>query len=63
MMKDRFQHPAAPSADSAALLPPVVRRWVTRSLGLVLALALYLIAVRGTAIIFDLGDAISAFCF
>jgi hypothetical protein len=49
--------------ESSALLPRTVRRWLTGSLGVVLALALYLIAVRGTSIIFDLSSAISAFCF
>ena len=51
------------SRDGAALFPRSVRRWVLASLGTLLALAAYLIAVRGTAILFDLRDAISAVCF
>ena len=49
--------------DADALLPRTVRRWLMGTLGVTLALSLYLIAVRGTAIIFDLRDAISAFCY
>ncbi len=64
-MKDRSMPRVAPSpsTDASALFPRAVRRWLTGSLAVVLALTLYLIAVRGTAIIFDLGEAISAFCF
>jgi hypothetical protein len=47
----------------SALLPRGVRRWVLAALGLGLASALYLISVRGTAILFDLGSAIGAICF
>jgi hypothetical protein len=46
-----------------ALLPRGVRRWVLAGLGVGLSGALYLISVRGTAIIFDLGSAIGAICF
>ena len=49
--------------DGTALLPRSVRRWLLTGLGAVLALALYLIAVRGSAILFDLRDAVSALCF
>ena len=49
--------------DPQTLLPRTVRRWLVTVVGSLLALSLYLIAVRGTAIIFDLRDAISAFCF
>ena len=48
---------------SNALLPPLVRRWVITGVGVLLAAAVYLIAVRGTAVLFDLRDAVSAFCF
>jgi hypothetical protein len=47
----------------SALLPRTVRRWMLAALGVGLASALYLILVRGTAIIFDLGSAIGAICF
>ncbi len=53
----------AANATGSALLPRSVRRWVTAGLGLALACALYLIAVRGTAILYDLGSAIGAICF
>lgn len=48
---------------SNALLPPFVRLWVISGVGVLLAAAVYLIAVRGTAVLFDLRDAVSAFCF
>ncbi len=46
-----------------ALLPPRIRSWLLAVVGCVVALSLYLIAVRGSSIIFDLRDAVSAFCF
>ena len=49
--------------DDGALLPRAVRRWVIGFVFAVMALAGYLFAVRGTAILFDLKDAVSAFCF
>jgi hypothetical protein len=45
------------------LLPRSVRRWVMAGVGVLLLAATYLLAVRGTAIIFDLGSAIGAICF
>ncbi len=64
-MTPASHHTAKPlvSEPPGALLPPAVRRWVVVGLGLLLAAALYLISVRGTAIIFDLGSAIGALCF
>lgn len=53
---------AADEPSGTALMPRSVRRWVAGGLALVVAIAAYLIAVRGTAILFDLRDAISAFC-
>ncbi len=53
---------AAEEAGTTALMPRAVRRWVVGGLALVMTLAVYLIAVRGSAILFDLRDAISAFC-
>ena len=53
---------AAPDV-AGGLLPPLVRRWVGGGLALLLASAAYLIAVRGTAIVFDLAQAVSALCF
>jgi hypothetical protein len=46
-----------------ALLPRGVRRWVLAGLCVMLAAALYLVAVRGTAILFDLGEGLRAICF
>ncbi len=57
------QRNAAVDADDGALLPRAVRRWVIGGVIAVMALAGYLFAVRGTAILFDLKDAVSAFCF
>ena len=54
---------AASVDDGGALLPRHVRRWVLAGLGALILMAVYLIAVRGTAILFDLRDAVSAFCF
>ena len=47
---------------SVALLPPHVRRWVLAGLAGLILMAMYLFAVRGTAILFELRDAVSAFC-
>ena len=44
-------------------MPPRIRRWVIGCVAAILFAALYLIAVRGTAILFDLRDAVSAMCF
>jgi hypothetical protein len=44
------------------LLPPRVRRTLFATLGIVLAGALYLVAVRGEALLLDLA-ALRAFCF
>ena len=54
---------AAAPADTGALLPRRVRRWVLMAVGILLAATLYLVAVRGTAILFDLRDAVGAMCF
>ena len=48
---------------TGALLPRHVRHWVLAGVSVLLLAALYLIAVRGTAILFDLRDAVSAMCF
>ena len=50
-------------AQSHALLPRAVRRWVLGGVGVLLLAACYLIAVRGTAILFDLAGAVKAYCF
>ena len=56
--------PSAPSRDeNTALLPRSVRRWMLAGMATLLLAALYLISVRGTAILFDLRDAVSALCF
>ena len=57
-----------PSTDtertqSDALFPAHVRRWLLAVVGSLMVAAIYLIAVRGSAILFDLRDAVSAFCF
>lgn len=54
--------PLADDASGTALLPRSVRRWVVGALVFLVAAAGYLIAVRGTAILFDLRDAVSAIC-
>jgi hypothetical protein len=46
-----------------ALLPVAIRWWVGGGVGVLVLLAAYLIAVRGTVILFDLGAAIGAICF
>jgi hypothetical protein len=51
------------AGTDATLLPRSVRRWVLAGLCVTLAAALYLIAVRGTAILFDLGAGLAAICF
>jgi hypothetical protein len=62
-MTDTTQQSEVLAEVPSALLPRGVRRWVLAGLGVGLASALYLISVRGTAIIFDLGSAIGAICF
>lgn len=59
--EDRFET-ATTEPSGSALMPRNVRRWVAGGVGLMVAVAAYLIAVRGTAILFDLRDAVSAFC-
>ena len=54
---------ASPSRIDGALMPRAVRRRVLAAIGLLLAAALYLISVRGTAILYDLRDVVSAMCF
>ena len=51
-----------PADNSQHLLPRGVRRWVWSGVGALMLIALYLFSVRGTAILFDLRDAI-AMCF
>lgn len=48
--------------SDTALLPRTVRRWVVGALVMLMAFATYLIAVRGSTILFDLRDAVSALC-
>jgi hypothetical protein len=62
-MTDQAQRTEGGGELHTALLPRGVRRWVLTGLGAGLASALYLISVRGTAILFDLGAAIGAICF
>ena len=52
--------PEMADLEPHALLPRAVRRWLAAAVGMLLALSLYLIAVRGSAIIFDLRDAVNA---
>ena len=49
--------------ESTGLLPRTVRRWVWACVGTLLLAGLYLISVRGTVILFDLRDAVAAWCF
>jgi hypothetical protein len=49
-------------ATGRQLLPPAVRRALFAVLGVLLAGALYLVAVRGEALLLDLA-ALRAFCF
>jgi hypothetical protein len=49
--------------DGGRLLPPTVRRGLWIALGTVMLSALYLISVRGTAIIFDIASAVGTYCF
>ena len=61
---DREHGAADASGDgSDALLPPHVRRWVLAALSGLILMAIYLFAVRGAAILFELRDAVGAFCF
>ena len=66
-VEERDAAGAAPSAssrdDNTTLLPRAVRRWMLAGMTALLLAALYLISVRGTAILFDLRDAVSALCF
>lgn len=55
-------HPATARADDA-LFPRRVRRWLLLGLAALLLSGVYLISVRGTAILFDLTDAVKSFCF
>jgi hypothetical protein len=59
--------PARKTSDAdvepRGLLPPLVRRWVFAGLVVVIGSATYLVAVRGTAILYDLRDAMAAICF
>lgn len=50
-------------AESATtLFPKSVRRWLWSGLSALLLATIYLFSVRGTAILFDLRDAVSALC-
>ena len=55
--------PEISGSANATLFPPQVRRVLWGALGVVLLSAVYLIAVRGTAIIFDIATAVGSFCF
>lgn len=59
-------HETPPDVNGGAggsLFPPQVRRVMWGALGAVLLSAVYLISVRGTAIIFDIATAVGSFCF
>lgn len=58
-------HPAERPSDVSdrALFPPQVRKWVLVLTALLVMVAIYLGAVRGTAILYDLRDAVAAICF
>ena len=49
--------------NDVTLMPRRVRRWMFGGVGVLLALTFYLLAVRGTAILFDLRDAVGSICF
>ena len=61
--RDREHIELTAEPATGALLPRHVRRWVLAGVSVLVFAALYLIAVRGTAILFDLRDAVSAMCF
>ena len=52
-----------PATSQGGLTPAPVKRGLWIVLGLITGLALYLISVRGTAIIFDIASAVGSFCF
>ena len=52
-----------PIEMDTALLPRPVRRAVLTGVGLLLAGAVYLMVVRGPAILFDLARSAMAYCF
>jgi hypothetical protein len=49
--------------EPRSLFPPSIRRWVFAGLVAVIGGATYLVAVRGTTILYDLRDAVAAICF
>jgi hypothetical protein len=50
--------------SSSALMPRTVRRWLGVALAVVLGVAIYLVAVRGEALLVDLATASARiFCF
>jgi hypothetical protein len=49
--------------SSPPLLPRPLRRWGGVTLLLALLAALYVIAVRGTVILYDIGQGLAAICF
>lgn len=53
----------AVSEVTQPLFPAGVRRWVLVATGVVTLAALYGLAVRGPAILFDLAGAIASICF
>jgi hypothetical protein len=55
--------PRSDPAPDATLLPPKIRHLTYGILGLLLALAGYLVIVRGPALLFDLSQMASMFCF
>lgn len=53
----------APIESDTALLPRQARRVVLTAVGVLLAVAAYLMSVRGPAILFDLARGAMAYCF
>lgn len=50
-------------ADNEGLFPPVVRRIMLGTVAAIALVGLYLIAVRGPVILFDLAGGIASLCF
>ncbi|HRK18905.1 MAG TPA: hypothetical protein PK970_08110 [Hyphomicrobiaceae bacterium] len=49
--------------DGGGLFPPVVRRIMLGTVAVIALAGLYLIAVRGPVILFDLAGGIASLCF
>jgi hypothetical protein len=62
-MTDNTQTDARVTVADKALLPRAVRRTVLAGVGTLLAVSLYLLIVRGPAILFDLARGAAAYCF